>query len=115
MITLYGIPNCDTVRKARRWLEQHAVDYRFHDVRADGLNAEATAAWVAKLGHEQLINRRSTSWRALSDTAREGLDDTRAAALILEQPTLMRRPLLDKDGELHTGFSVEQYRQLFGR
>lgn len=113
MITLYGIPNCDTVRRARRWLQEQQVEYRFHDLRADGLEHARVAAWLAALGHEALINRRSSSWRQVPAPEREGLDDARAAALILAQPTLIRRPLLDCDGELHVGFSPDRYQQVF--
>lgn len=112
MITLYGIPNCDTVRKARRWLDEHGVAYDFHDLRADGLERSQVAAWLDALGHEQLINRRSSSWRSVPAAEREALDDARAIALVLEQPTLIRRPLLECGGEVHVGFSAARYQAL---
>lgn len=115
MITVYGISNCDTVKKARRWLEQHAIEYRFHDVRSDGLTPEQVRAWLQELGWETLINRRSTSWKALGPAAREQMDDTHALAAILEQPTLIKRPLLDIGHERHCGFSAPAWEALLLR
>ncbi len=113
MITLYGISNCDTVKRARRWLEQHGIEYRFHDFRQDGLTAAQVQAWLEELGWEQLLNRRSTSWKSLDPDARERMDDGRALDAILAQPTLIRRPLLDTGHERHTGFSPAQYQSIF--
>lgn len=113
MTVLYGIPNCDTVKKARRWLEEHGIDYRFHDFRADGLNQAQVKQWLAQAGLEKLINKRSTSWKNLTPEAREGLNEQTALSLILEQPTLIKRPVLDLDGELHLGFSADSYSALF--
>ncbi|HBM82168.1 MAG TPA: ArsC family reductase [Halieaceae bacterium] len=115
MITVYGISNCDTVKKARRWLEQHAIEYRFHDVRSDGLTPEQVRAWLQELGWETLINRRSTSWKALAPAAREQMDDTHALAAILEQPPLIKRPLLDIGHERHCGFSAPAWEALLLR
>ncbi|KGE04008.1 ArsC family reductase [Pseudohaliea rubra] len=115
MITVYGISNCDTVRKARRWLEAHGIEYRFHDFREDGLAPEAVAAWIDELGADALVNRRSTSWRALPASTRENLDRNTAIAAILEQPTLVKRPLLDTGAGLHCGFREADYERLFER
>ena len=115
MITVYGISNCDTVKKARRWLEQHAIEYRFHDVRSDGLTPEQVRAWLQELGWETLINRRSTSWKALTPAARGQMDDTHALSAILEQPTLIKRPLLDIGHERHCGFSALAWEALLLR
>lgn len=115
MITVYGISNCDTVKKARRWLEQHAIEYQFHDVRSDGLTPEQVRAWLQELGWETLINRRSTSWKALAPAAREQMNDTHALAAILEQPTLIKRPLLDIGHERHCGFSAPAWEALLLR
>ncbi|MCR9186469.1 MAG: ArsC family reductase [Halieaceae bacterium] len=115
MITVYGISNCDTVKKARRWLEQHAIEYRFHDVRSDGLTPEQVRAWLQELGWETLINRRSTSWKALAPAAREQMNDTLALTAILEQPTLIKRPLLDIGHERHCGFSAPAWEALLLR
>jgi Spx/MgsR family transcriptional regulator len=113
--TVYGIPNCDTVRKARRWLDEHDIEYRFHDLRSDGIDPQELQRWLATLGWETLLNRRSSSWKALPEAAREGMDAARAAAQVLEMPTLIRRPLLDRDGELEVGFSPARYATIFGR
>lgn len=115
MITLYGIKNCDTVKKARRWLEEHGVDYQFHDFRDDGLEAAQVQAWIEELGWEQLLNKRSTSWKALDAAAREAMDDKRAVDAVLEQPTLIKRPLLDTGHERFTGFSAANYQRILGR
>lgn len=113
MITLYGIPNCDTVKKARTWLDQNKVDHQFHDFRKDGVDATRVKQWIAELGVDTLINKRSTSWKALSDEQKNGLSDTTALELILESPTLIKRPLLDKDGELQVGFKAAVYEATF--
>jgi arsenate reductase len=113
MVILYGIKTCDTVRKARRWLEDHGVDYRFHDLRGDGLDAARLDAWIADLGWENLVNRRGATWRKLPVGEREPLDAARARALMLAEPALIRRPLLENGAARHLGFSVAQYRKLF--
>ncbi|MEJ2345176.1 MAG: ArsC family reductase [Gammaproteobacteria bacterium] len=113
MVTLYGIKTCDTVRKARKWLDAHDIDYRFHDFRADGLDSRRLAAWVDELGWEMLLNRRGTTWRRLPESKRAGVDRQRATALMLEHPALIKRPVLDLGGARQLGFSAERYRQLF--
>ena len=113
MVTLYGIRNCDTVRKARRWLEEHGVDYRFHDLRRDGLDAGLLDAWVGDLGWEKLVNRRGTTWRELPTEERESLDAARARQLIRKHPALIKRPLLEIGDARHVGFSDAQYSRLF--
>ncbi|MDO8861475.1 ArsC family reductase [Haliea sp. E1-2-M8] len=115
MITLYGISNCDTVKKARRWLELHDVEYRFHDLREDGINKAQVRAWLDELGWETLVNKRSTSWKALPAAARETMDDNAALTAILEHPTLIKRPLLDVGHERHCGFSEKTWAALFQR
>lgn len=109
MITLYGIPNCDTCKKARRWLEQHGVEYRFHDVRADGLSSELLQRFIERLGWEKLLNKSSTSWRQLRPEQQANLDADKAKALMLETPTLLKRPILDAAGGLLVGFKPEHY------
>jgi Spx/MgsR family transcriptional regulator len=115
MITLYGIKNCDTVRKARNWLDQHSIEYSFHDLREDGIEPATVRAWLAELGWETVVNRRSTSWKALDPARRERMDADDALAAILESPTLVKRPLLDTGHELHAGFSPAAYQSLFNR
>lgn len=110
---LYGIPNCDTVRRARRWLDGARRAYRFHDVREAGLDAALLAQWCAQLGWEALVNRRSTTWRGLDESQRAGLGDAAAAiALLREHPTLLRRPVLSVGGRVHVGFDADAYRTL---
>ena len=113
MVTLYGISNCDTVRKARRWLDGHGVEYSFHDVRRDGLSKPQLESWVQALGWETLLNRRGTTWRKLPETVRAGIDRRLAVNLMLEQPAMIKRPLLDLDDTLHLGFSEAAYNDLF--
>ena len=115
MITLYGIKNCDTVKKARNWLQVQGVDYQFHDFRTDGLDSVAVQAWLQELGWQNLVNRRSTSWRALDEETRQQMDDSSALTAILAQPTLIKRPLLDTGQERFTGFSVDNYAKIFNR
>lgn len=113
MITLYGIKNCDTVRKARKWLDQHAVDYRFHDLREDGLDRPLAKAWLDTLPWDTVVNKRSTAWKSLDPERRENMDAGSALAAVLEHPTLVKRPLLDTGHELHCGFSAAQYQKIF--
>lgn len=112
-ITLYGIKNCDTVKKARKWLEQNDIDYQFVDHRADGLDDNNLQQWLDKLGWESLVNKRSTTYRALSDTDKANLGANTAAALLKANPTLIKRPLLEQDGEVHVGFNDALYSRLF--
>ncbi len=115
MTTLYGISNCDTVRKARRWLDEHGVAYRFHDLRKDGLDDVLLAGWIEQLGWETLLNRRSTTWRKLPAAAREHIDRGSASRLMLEQPSIIRRPVLARGKRLHVGFSADDYHAMFGK
>ncbi|MEZ5450089.1 MAG: ArsC family reductase [Thiolinea sp.] len=115
MNTLYGISNCDTVRKARRWLDEHAIEYRFHDFRKDGLNPVQLRHWVAVLGWETLVNRRGTTWRQLPEQTRAHMDETLALAVMDDQPALIKRPVLEcsSRAEPVVGFRAEHYQQLF--
>lgn len=112
MTTLYGIKNCDTVKKARKWLEQNGVEYRFHDFRVDGMETVPLQNWLQEFGWEQVLNRRSTSWRALSDAQKSTLDNNSSAALATETPTLIKRPVLTKGNETLFGFKADSYAQL---
>ncbi|MEQ8516663.1 MAG: ArsC/Spx/MgsR family protein, partial [Chromatocurvus sp.] len=90
MITLYGIKSCDTVRKARRWLDQHNIDYAYHDLREDGLSRARASAWLEALGQEGLVNRRSATWKTLPADLRDNMDDRQALAAVLDHPTLIK-------------------------
>jgi arsenate reductase len=113
-VILYGIPGCDTVRKARKWLEAHNVEYRFHDLRRDGMEAERVRRWAARLGWEALLNRRSATWKALAPAERSGIDDSRAIRIMLAHPAIIKRPVLETGEHLHVGFSDGTYERLFG-
>lgn len=110
---LYGIKNCDTVKKARKWLDDHRVEYRFHDFRADGIEPQQIQQWLDEIGIDMLINKRGTTYRHLNDEQRDQLASTRPADLLAAQPTLMKRPVLDLGHERVVGFSVERYHDMF--
>ncbi|MDN7124107.1 arsenate reductase [Pseudidiomarina terrestris] len=110
-LTVFGIPNCDTVRKARRFLDEHGVDYDFHDVREQPLPLETLQEWVKQLGRDTLINKRSTSWRELSDEEKQLLDDVIAVQLLQRFPTLMKRPVLAHQQRLLVGFKSAEWQQ----
>ncbi|MGX9460222.1 ArsC family reductase [Shewanella sp. A14] len=112
-MTLYGIKNCDTVRKARKWLETEKLDYTFHDFRADGLNETTVAQWVNIVGWEALFNKRSTSFRGLSDTEKSDITQKKAISLMVQYPTLIKRPVLVKQDNILIGFNAEQYQAWF--
>ena len=105
MITLYGIPNCDTCRKARKWLDGKGIAHAFHDFRKDGLARETVEAWTAELGLEVLVNRRGTTWRKLSDDEKARLDSA-PADLLVENPTLLKRPVIDLRERRLVGFDA---------
>jgi arsenate reductase len=112
--TLYGIPNCDTVKKARTWLADHAQPFDFHDFKKQGLERATVAAWLDQLDWEVLVNRKGTTWRKLSDERRAAVvDKASALELMLEQPSVVKRPVLAGAGQLAVGFSDQQYRQIF--
>jgi arsenate reductase len=113
VITLYGIKNCDTVKKARTWLEEHSVDYTFHDFRADGLSRESAEGWLNELGWETLVNKRSTTWKELDSTVRDSMSDPTALEMVMKHPTLIKRPLLDTGRERHCGFKADLYEEIF--
>jgi Spx/MgsR family transcriptional regulator len=113
MIVLYGIPNCDTVKKSRAWLAGRGIDYAFHDFKKAGLDDALLRGWAAELGWEPLLNRKGTTWRKLAESEREGVDAESAIRLMLGQPSLVKRPVLDRDGALHLGFSEALYAEIF--
>lgn len=117
MTTLFGIKNCDTVKKTRRWLESHDHAYQFHDLRADGLDAATMQAWLKQLDKDVLINKRSTTWKQLSDSEKSLFEqDTLSAeaiAIVLAQPTLLKRPILSQQDDLFVGFNDDMYSTLF--
>ncbi|MCW9030362.1 MAG: ArsC family reductase [Gammaproteobacteria bacterium] len=112
MLKLYGIKNCDTVKKARRWLENHGVDYQFHDFRQDGLDKKQLTAWVEKLGWESILNKRSTTWRSLSDEEKNISSNSQAIKLLLANPTLIKRPIAQNSNVLLIGFKDVDYKNI---
>ncbi len=115
IITLYGIKNCDTVKKARRWLDDQQIDYRFHDYRSDGLDLPLLRTFVDELGWEALLNTRGTTWRRLDEAQRAGITTADAAmALMLEMPAIIKRPLLCAPGKpMLLGFTGSSYELYF--
>lgn len=109
MMTLYGIQNCDTCKKARLWLEQHGKPYRFHDYREDGLTPELLENFIAGLSWEKMLNRSSTSWRQLSAEQQADLTPEKARQLMLSTPTLIKRPILDTGSKMIIGFKADHY------
>jgi arsenate reductase (glutaredoxin) len=109
-ITIYGIKNCDTMKKARAWLDKRGVDYAFHDYKTAGIERAQLERWVKKLGWESLLNRSGTTFRKLPDKDKSGIDAGKAIALMLAQPSMIKRPVLDLGGgKLLVGFSPELY------
>jgi len=111
--TIYGIKNCDTIKKALKWLDNNKVEYRFHDYRKDGLSPSLLAQLMEQTDPQLMLNKRSTSFRALTEDQKNTLDNESLAALFLETPTLIKRPLLVTDTSSLLGFKAEQYQQVF--
>ena len=112
MITIYGIKSCDTVRKARKYLELYNLSYTYHDFRTDGLNQEKLSHWITQAGWEKLLNTRSTSWRNLDEQLKQNISKSSALQLMLQNPTLIKRPILEHDNNLLIGFKEADYKQL---
>lgn len=112
ILTLYGIKNCDTVKKARRWLEDHGVEYQFHDFRQDGLDKKQLSSWLEALGWEVVVNKRSTTWRNLSDTAKNISSNSQAIKLLTANPTLIKRPVVENNKTLFVGFKEVEFKKL---
>jgi len=113
-ITLYGIPNCDTVKKARAWLDGQGVAYTFHDFKKNGITPELVAGWLRDVPWDALVNRKGTTWRKLSDAQKAAAtDEAGAAALMLASPSVIKRPVLTGAGKTSVGFSADMYDHLF--
>lgn len=113
-ITLYGITNCDQVKKARAWLDANQVAYVFHDVRKSGITEELIARWTRHVSWETLVNRKGTTWRMLDGDRKAAITDLRSATcLMLESATIIKRPVLDTGMATHVGFSIDLYQQIF--
>lgn len=112
MLTLYGIKNCDTVKKARRWLEDHGVEYQFHDFRQEGLDKKLLSSWVEALGWEAIVNKRSTTWRNLPDKDKAISTNPQAIKLLLLNPTLIKRPIVQNKRALLVGFKEAEFKNI---
>ena len=108
MITVYGIKNCDTCRKALKWLAAEGIEHKFHDFRVDGLEASSLSDWVKAAGWEKLLNRRGTTWRKLSDAEKGGVDEAKAETLMAGNPTLIKRPVFETGEQVLVGFSADE-------
>lgn len=106
-LTLYGLKNCDTCRKALRYLKDEGVEHSFVDVRADGVSREQIASWAKQAGWEVLLNRRGTTWRGLDDGDKADVDDAKAVDLMAAHPALIKRPVIEHGGAVHVGFSED--------
>jgi Spx/MgsR family transcriptional regulator len=114
-VTIYGIKNCDTMKKARAWLDKRGVDYAFHDYKAAGIERSQLERWVKKVGWETLLNRAGTTFRKLPDKEKDGITQAKALALMLKQPSMIKRPVLEASGgKLLVGFKPEQYAATVG-
>ncbi|MEJ2307864.1 MAG: ArsC family reductase [Gammaproteobacteria bacterium] len=114
MITLYGIPNCDTMKKARKWLADNEIDYLFHDYKKLGIERDKLGEWIEAVGWEVLLNRRGMMWRKVPDEVKASIDEASAIELMLETPSIIKRPVLEARGKVTVGFKPESYEELLG-
>ena len=108
-IDVYGIPNCDTVKKSRKWLDARGIDYAFHDYKKEGADPAKLAAWIAAVGVDTVLNRRGTTFRKLSDAEKADIDDAKAVTLLQQQPSMIKRPVVEHPGGLLLGFSETEW------
>ncbi|MBT3309682.1 MAG: ArsC family reductase [Gammaproteobacteria bacterium] len=115
MNILYGIPNCDTIRKAKKWLTAHDIAFQFHDFRKDGLTQGQLQQWIDQVGWELLLNRRGTTWRQLPQAQRDAINEASAIILLLEHPAMIKRPVLQSDRlkQVELGFSESRYQDIY--
>jgi arsenate reductase (glutaredoxin) len=113
-VTMFGIKNCDTVKKARTWLERHGIAYDFHDYKAQGIDRRQLEAWIGSHGWETVLNRAGQTFRKLPDATRANVTEKQAVELMLAQPSMIKRPIVEVGGASHVGFSAERYQALFG-
>ena len=112
MIKIYGIPNCDTMKKARRWLEASGIEYDFHDYKKLGVPEKNLKNWVQQTGWEAVLNKRGTTWRKLDDDIKSNIDEAAAIQVMLDNPSIIKRPVLESDKLLLIGFKQDEYKQL---
>lgn len=114
-ITIYGIKNCETMKKAFQWLDQHKIDYAFHDYKKSGADAALIKRAIQEHGWENVLNRKGTTWRALPEKAKESMNSTRACETALENPSIIRRPLMVRGKDIHLGFDAAAYGKILGK
>jgi arsenate reductase len=112
-VTIYGIKNCDTMKKARTWLDNRGIAYAFHDYKTSGIDEKTLRHWAKKAGWEKLLNRAGTTFKKLPDADKAGVDEAKAIALMIAQPSMIKRPVLDIRGKLQIGFKPEDYARAF--
>ncbi|MEZ9628669.1 ArsC family reductase [Vibrio breoganii] len=112
-VIMYGIPNCDTIKKAKKWLQEHQIEFTFHDYRKQGITNEMVSEFCDFFGWEQVLNKRGTTYRQLSDEQKQTLDRDNAIALLLEHPAMVKRPIIRIGDLLHIGFKAHQYDNIF--
>ena len=115
MLTVYGIKSCDTCRKARTYFAQHDIDFRFHDVRDDGLDIQMLERWSARIDWTKLLNKQSLTWRKIPEVDRSDMSESKAFALMIENPTLVKRPVLEADEFFAVGFSEARFGEFLKR
>lgn len=112
MIKLYGIPNCDTVKKARKWLDANAIDYQFHNYKKDGVPEKELKQWIKSQGWEVLLNKRGTTWRKLDDATKDNIEEQSAIQIMLSNASIIKRPVLVNDKSILIGFNEDEYNKL---
>ncbi|EID7697761.1 ArsC family reductase [Vibrio parahaemolyticus] len=112
-ITMFGIPNCDTIKKAKKWLEAENIAFDFHDYRKQGIDAQMVTEFCQALGWEQVLNKRGTTFRQLTQEQKDTLNEENAIVLLVDNPAMIKRPILNVDGQLHIGFKADQYATIF--
>ena len=113
-VTIFGIKNCDTMKRARTWLEAHKIAHDFHDYKTSGIDKATLEGWAKKVGWDVLLNRAGTTFKKLPDADKDGITEKKAIALMLAQPSMIKRSVLDAKGKLTVGFKPENYKKLFG-
>jgi len=112
-VIMYAIPNCDTVKKAKKWLEANGIDYEFHNYKKEGISKAKLEDWCKQVDWEILLNRRGTTWRKLDDATKEGINKTSAIEIMATETSIIKRPVIETDGELLVGFSVDSFETAF--
>lgn len=114
MPTMYGIPSCDTIRKAKKWLSSHNIEFEFHDYKKLGVPVKELKRWVKQVGWEVLLNKRGTTWRKLDDSVKDAVTEKTAMQIMLDNPSIIKRPVLDVDGNIFVGFTEASYQEING-